>query len=330
MGLLSFLHRKKEIKVSIIIPVYNAEKYIREDLDSLLGQSLREIEVICVDDGSKDSSLKILEDYQRRDARVRVLKQENKGAGAARNEGMKEAKGDYLIFLDADDFFEKDMLEKCVRKMEEEDADVLVFAADKYDDQNKTFLPTPWSLQWQRCPQKTPFSSREMPLYIFQAFQNWPWNKLFRRSYIERNGILFQEVKRSNDVAFVSTALAKAERITYLNEVFAHYRVNTGSSLQQSKDREPLVFLDAYRELKRRLVEADLYQVFEQSFTNKVMTTINFYADTYKTKEAKDILSDFLLKEGDGEFGISKHPEEYYYNKSEFGKYLFLLGKEKE
>jgi glycosyltransferase involved in cell wall biosynthesis len=65
MGLLSFLHRKKEIKVSIIIPVYNAEKYIREDLDSLLGQSLREIEVICVDDGSKDSSLKILEDYQR-------------------------------------------------------------------------------------------------------------------------------------------------------------------------------------------------------------------------------------------------------------------------
>jgi len=122
MGLLSFLHRKKEIKVSIIIPVYNAEKYIREDLDSLLGQSLREIEVICVDDGSKDSSLKILEDYQRKDDRIKILKQENKGAGAARNEGMKEAKGDYLIFLDADDFFEKDMLEKSVGKMEEEES----------------------------------------------------------------------------------------------------------------------------------------------------------------------------------------------------------------
>ena len=110
------------IKVSVIIPVYNAEKYLEECLDSLLRQTFTDMEIICVDDGSTDSSAEILKRFQEKDRRIRVLFQENQYAGIARNNGMKIAQGEYLLFLDADDFFEDTLLEKIYsqgKKMEQ-------------------------------------------------------------------------------------------------------------------------------------------------------------------------------------------------------------------
>ena len=101
--------------VSVIIPVYKAEKYLRQCLDSICGQTLKDIEIICVDDGSTDSSPEILKEYREKDERVIVVRQENAGAGAARNKGLDISKGKYLSFLDADDFFEPDMLEEAFR-----------------------------------------------------------------------------------------------------------------------------------------------------------------------------------------------------------------------
>lgn len=92
------------IKVSVIIPVYNVEKYLEECLDSIINQTLKEIEIICIDDGSTDSSLNVLENYKKKDKRIIVLQQQNLGAGAARNKGLDLARGKYLSFLDADDF----------------------------------------------------------------------------------------------------------------------------------------------------------------------------------------------------------------------------------
>lgn len=99
-------------KVSVIIPVYNAEKYLGKCLESLLSQTLQEMEIICVDDGSSDGSPEILKRFQGRDERVRILTQENQYAGVARNNGMREARGEYLLFLDADDFLKKPFLKK--------------------------------------------------------------------------------------------------------------------------------------------------------------------------------------------------------------------------
>ena len=93
------------VKVSVIIPVYNVEKYLRECIDSILNQTLRDLELICVDDGSTDGSLEILHEYEKADSRVKVLTQHNMGAGAARNKGLAIATGEYLSFLDSDDFF---------------------------------------------------------------------------------------------------------------------------------------------------------------------------------------------------------------------------------
>ena len=96
---------ESEIKVSVIIPVYNVEKYLKQNLKSITEQTLKEIEIICVDDGSTDSSYKIIEDFAKKDSRVIPVKQKNGGAGAARNNGLRRARGKYLSFLDSDDFF---------------------------------------------------------------------------------------------------------------------------------------------------------------------------------------------------------------------------------
>ena len=102
----------QNIKVSVILPVYNVESCLGECMDTLQKQSLKEIEIICVDDGSTDNSLAILEERAESDKRIRVIKQENLGAAAARNHGFTYATGEYVLFLDSDDFFKKDMLKK--------------------------------------------------------------------------------------------------------------------------------------------------------------------------------------------------------------------------
>ena len=98
------------IKVSVIIPVYNSEKYIGTCLDSIINQTLQEIEIICVNDGSTDRTSEILQFYREKDSRIKIIEQENAGAGAARNYGLRNSSGEYLSFLDADDFFENDMM----------------------------------------------------------------------------------------------------------------------------------------------------------------------------------------------------------------------------
>ena len=118
--------------VSVIIPCYNAEKYLKQCLDSVINQTLRDIEIICVDDESSDGTLDILTEYQKKDSRLKVITQKNAGAGDARNTGLRLAKGTYLSFLDSDDFFELNMLQEAYNLAELNQADFVVFNSDQY------------------------------------------------------------------------------------------------------------------------------------------------------------------------------------------------------
>ena len=124
-------------KVSIIIPVYNVEKYLKKCLDSVINQTLKDIEIICIDDGSTDSSYTILNEYAQKDNRFVILKQKNNGAGAARNKGIEIAKGEYLYFLDSDDFVDITLLEKAHTKIKENDCDICIFKNYFYNDNTK-------------------------------------------------------------------------------------------------------------------------------------------------------------------------------------------------
>lgn len=127
---------KNTIKVSVIIPVYNAQKYLEQALESVISQTLRDIEIICVDDGSTDSSPQILERFAKRDSRIIIKRQQNRFAGAARNNGMESARGKYLVFWDADDIFDKNALKKMYLACERHSADICVCAGKRMDNES--------------------------------------------------------------------------------------------------------------------------------------------------------------------------------------------------
>ena len=132
------------VKVSVIIPVYNVEPYLKQCMDSVVGQTLKDIEIICVDDGSTDGSLDILREYAAEDNRIQIIEQKNAGAGAARNNGMRHATGKYLSFLDSDDFFEPRMLEKAYDLVEKDQADFVAYKSDQYHTEKKQFVSADW------------------------------------------------------------------------------------------------------------------------------------------------------------------------------------------
>ena len=128
------------VKVSVIIPVYNVEPYLKQCMDSVVGQTLKDIEIICVDDGSTDNSLDILREYAAEDSRIQIIEQKNAGAGAARNNGMRYATGKYLSFLDSDDFFEPRMLEKAYDLAEKDQADFVAYKIRSVSHRQKISL----------------------------------------------------------------------------------------------------------------------------------------------------------------------------------------------
>ena len=156
--------------VSVIVPVHNAEKYLVQCLYSILGQTLQDIEIICVDDNSSDGSETILEQFAKEDSRLRVLRSPGLGAGGARNIGLASAQGEYLSFLDADDFFEPDMLESAVAKAEEDQSDIVVYGSWLYDDSRQANRQAKWKLQTEGLPEGQPFAPAEVSDRIFNIF----------------------------------------------------------------------------------------------------------------------------------------------------------------
>ena len=199
-------------RVSVIIPVYNAEKYLRGCIDSVLGQSLRELEVICVDDGSTDGSAAILKEYAEKDSRVHVLHQENKGAGAARNLGIDAARGEFAAFIDADDWAEKGYCSELAKCADEHSADIVVCRAQRFDDATGEPLPSDWMLKEQYLPGKA-FAPEDIKKYIFQFTYGQVWDKLFRRELLTANGIRFPEIRAAEDTSFAYISLLSARRI---------------------------------------------------------------------------------------------------------------------
>ena len=217
-----------EPKVSVIIPVYNVETYLRQCLDSVCAQTMKEIEIICVDDGSTDSSPLILKEYAEKDDRIKVLIQKNGGAGAARNYGLRESRGEYLSFLDSDDFFEPDMLEEAYKSIEEYQADFVVFESDQYHMNTKEYVKNPWVVRRKDIPPYMPFKHRELTDNVFKTFVGWAWDKLYRKSFVTEHDLWFQEQRTSNDLLFVFSALVLAKRIAVVYKTLAHQRRGSG------------------------------------------------------------------------------------------------------
>lgn len=211
-------------KVSVIIPVYNVEKYLRECLDNVVNQTLRDIEIICIDDGSVDSSLLILEKYREKDQRVKVLSQENSGSGAARNRGIRSARGEYIAFLDADDFYpEAETLEKIYRAAVQHDVRICGGS---------------FSIVWPDGKVVTRFDSERYWGYTFEKDSLWEYRDyqfdfgyhrfLYRRDFLLKNRLFFPDYLRYQDPPFFVRAMTAAGSFYALRDVSYRYRMGTG------------------------------------------------------------------------------------------------------
>lgn len=291
----------KKIEISVIIAVYNAEQYIKQCLDSLLGQTFSDFEIICVDDGSTDSSLTILNEYKKHDQRIQIYTQTNQYAGVARNNGLKYAKGKYSLFLDADDFLREDSLQVLFDSAIKEETDIVVFGHYLYDTEQKCVLPSDYvleKLEWFEDGVKKP---QEIAPYIFNFSEPCAWNKLYRTEFIKKSGICFMSLKSTNDLFFSYMTLALAERICVCKNQLIYYRVNNSKSLQGDNSQISMDFSCALNELKNRLSELHLFKNFKTSFYNLAINSCYYHFCKYKGKcmfrEFYDVISQYMTQE---------------------------------
>ena len=222
-------------KVSVVIPVYNVEKYLGECLDSVLRQTFKDLEIICVDDGSTDSSPKILADYAAKDSRIKIITQPNGGLSAARNAGMDAASGKYIYFLDSDDYITDDAMERCVEICERDNLDQLVFGCNlRFEDES---MPEKMREKKARCyilpdvPDGKVFFGPELMREIIRQRRRCvsACLRLYRLEWLREVNLKFAIGLLHEDLVFSPVALMAAERAGVLDAVLyiRRYRVDS-------------------------------------------------------------------------------------------------------
>lgn len=297
--------------VSIIFPLYNSQKYIKKSLNSILKDFSKDIEIICIDDGSRDNSLKILQQYALKDARIKILKQNNQGAAAARNLGSSYANGKYVIFLDSDDYFEPDLIEASVAQAEKFNADMVIFKAEAFDDVTGKTSPLNDRISCLKKYQYKTFCYKDMPEDIFNSFFTAPWNKLYCKSFLDEHGFKFQNIKRSNDLSFVCQTLVAAKKIVLLDKVLVHYRTGTTKNLQSGNAETPLDFYEALLALKKYLDKNFLFYAVAKSYYKLVLDIVFYNLNSITSDKQFKKLIKFFKDEGFSTLGLTENTKLY-------------------
>lgn len=299
----------------MVLPVYNAERWLLRSLDGILSQTLSNLELIAVDDASTDGSLALLERWAARDSRLKVLRhQTNRYAGVARNDGLAAATGEFVLFLDADDEFEPDLLERVVAEARRSDADLVLFGADDLMGVHDTPMPNPHYLDYASLPSRRPFAPSDVADRLFQLCTPEPWTKLFRRAFVESEGLRFQGTQNANDFFFTLAALSRANVVSVVPDSLVHHRVGVAGGVQATKAREPLAFLDALRALKADLEARGVFSLFEKSFANLAV-----FHCIYNASASADWPAVFA------ELGVAGRPRDDFYIEGDYGRYLDLV-----
>ena len=287
---------KAKLKVSVIIPVYNVEKYLRQCLDSIVKQTLREIEIICINDGSTDSSLQILEEYAAKDERIIVLSQENKGVSAARNKGLKIARAPYVYFVDSDDWIDLSCLEKLYAKMLETKADICPLGIWAYDNTLKKIENNHYFDM--TCFQNRPSEICRWPDIKSVIFRRWgPFFQGCRTEFLRQHNILFPDRVKYEDVMFHIKSMILAEKIAFCDENLAYYRRNRPQSIMELSKNDDMVF-DAFIFLQESydfLHQQNIYADLQSEYAKFVLGQLNFHL----SRMAPQFKEDFIAKAND-------------------------------
>lgn len=215
------------MKFSVILPIYNVEAYLAECVESILQQTYKDYELILVDDGSKDASPDICDEYAKKDGRIKVVHQTNAGVSMARNNGLAVASGDYVMFIDSDDFItSNDFLQKLADKTVN-GVDLVFFKYSRFIDGSKTLCNC--SFSYQSAMSETTMSSKLQKLVDADAFYGMAWIKAVRRAVLTDNNILFEKGLLGEDTEWNYHLLMKTKSVEFIDESFLAYRQREGS-----------------------------------------------------------------------------------------------------
>ena len=266
------------IKVSVIVPIYNVEKYLRKCLDSLVNQTLKDIEIICINDGTKDNSVDIVNEYLQKYPNVILINQENQGLGMARNNAMKHAKGDYIAFVDSDDWVDLNMYEVLYNKAIETNADIvecdyrMVFE-NSTKIKNRSLFGSLHT--WKNFPIVCGkvFDWKFVKKQLFDGLRRMVWNRLYKRSLIFDNNLAFPKGK-CEDYPFSLDAVLSAKSIVYCPKTLYNYLIRFGSlsiredTLQEDKKKEDRIYRTrVLRILKKHNLTKELLGLYKKTLS---------------------------------------------------------------
>ena len=259
------------LKISVIIPVYNVENYLGACLDSVHNQTLTDIEIICINDGSTDNSLNILNEYSKKDSRIRIITKENGGQATARNLGIKLAKGEYIAFVDSDDLIEPDMLEKLYTKAKDNNLDLAMCKIATYDNHTKEIKDNVWyyMLGVFRDFEKDIFTHKDTKEFTCNIAVT-PYNKIYKNSLLKDNDILFPEGLIFEDEKFFFDVYLRAKRVSIVDEFLYYYRVNRkGSTVDISKENDYSDIIPITKQIRETFRQTNNYEDYKILLSNR-------------------------------------------------------------
>lgn len=280
-------------KLSIIVPVYGVEKYIDKCLDSLVKQSLKEIEIIVVNDGTKDNSQKIIDKYVKKyPDKIKSYIKENGGQGSARNYGLKKATGEYIGYVDSDDFVEKDMYKKLYNKAKENNYDIVVCGnynvSEDYQNKNIDAFINNYNTDLEN---------------IFFG-KMAVWNKIYKRDILIKNKLEFKEKVWYEDLAFTLKAIMNSNTFAFIDEPLYDYLIREGSTMNNSNVQRNLEILDAFNDIlsyiqhnkKEEYFSKIEFLAIDHIYISAIVRVLKAEADDKVKRETINKLIDYMNK----------------------------------
>ena len=280
-------------KISIIVPVYNAEKYLSQCLDSCINQTLKDIEIICIDDGSTDNSLQLLKDYAKKDKRIVVLTQSNQKQGAARNKALKQAKGDFVLFVDSDDYIREDTCEKLYTHILSNQLDMLMFSGWNVDEKQKELKQNNY-WQYSYCPKNfstTKFSFEDCKSFVHKL----PVSAclcMYNRLFLVSNEIDFPEKVYFEDNVFFVKAITKMRQAGINADKFYFRTVRQESTTQNwmKHFQDYLIVVNEVLEyLKKIPISKQIFDNYKEMYLSNVQNIFSGFSQNDKKRLSNNL-----------------------------------------
>ena len=296
--------------VSIVIPVYNVKKYLSRCIDSIISQTYHNLEILLIDDGSTDGSAHICDEYASKDNRIRVVHKKNGGVSSARNTGLELAKGDYIGFVDSDDYIHPNMYQVLVNNIEIENADIAICGF--YDEKSPEIFVPYWNEKI-----KLNINETEQLEYLLQNkyYTCSCWDKLFKKDLL--NGLyLEQDITQYEDLLFVYEAMKKSQKAIFTSEAYYYYCTNQGSASTVAFNDSMMAIIDVSETILND-IEKDIPELLScakrEFIRNNIMCAINAVKSGYNNQQSinriqnniRKLLKEYLLSDASKGYKIN-------------------------